>query len=351
MAERPASTPLPPPAVLVFDACNIGVVLRAVLFVQTVVATASLYAATAPGQWLRAVALLTAGTLPGTLVWLIAACALKLPLQRMHAPMQYALGVLLGAAAGLLACALLRLSGLTAAAAWLASAASGALLAALLVTGLIMRARARTPAQTQARLAELQSRIRPHFLFNTLNSAIALLRAEPDKAEALLEDLSDLFRSALAERPAATLGEEIQLARHYLEIEQVRFGTQRLRVHWQLQPHANAALLPPLLLQPLVENAVRHGVEPCADGGTVQIRTEVRNRQALVTIWNSLPVAVPATAPTHGHGIALNNVRARLALLHDLQASLRVRTIGRQFVVRISLPLPRVRRLLRQPKR
>jgi len=338
----PALAPLPPP--LVFDACNVGVVLRAVLFVQTVVAAASLYTATSPRHWLLGQALLTAGTLPGTLAWLIAACSLKHPLQHMGTRMQYALGVLLGALCGLLACALLKGAGLIAQAPRLAAAGSGALLAALLVTGLIMRVRARTPAQTRAQLAELQSRIRPHFLFNTLNSAIALVRTAPEKAETLLEDLCDLFRYALnASRiHSATLGEEIELARRYLNIEQVRFGTQRLRVLWRLDARTNAALLPPLLLQPLVENAVRHSVEPSPDGGTVQIRTDLRGAQAVITIWNDLPAAT-AHAPTHGHGIALNNVRARLALLHDLQASLSVRATRQQFVVRITLPLPRLR--------
>ncbi len=234
---------------LVFDACQVGVVLRAVLFVEVVLGVCALFGTTGPGDWLARLALLTGGALPATLLWLVTACSLKKALQRLQPPLQYAAGVLLGMLAGLYACAMLLLAGAAGEAPpWLACAASGALLSALLVTALQLRARARTPAATAARLTELQSRIRPHFLFNTLNSAIALVRAEPAKAESLLEDLSDLFRHALVEQgESATLEEEITLARRYLDIEQVRFG-ERMRVQWQIDPRAHAARLPPLLL-------------------------------------------------------------------------------------------------------
>ncbi len=346
LSTQPASLesgpPLAPTAgaaqrVLVFDACHVGVVLRAVLFVQSVVATVTLFGATSALEWLLRMAWVTGGALPGTLLWLVAACGLKRLLQRLKPQAQYAAGMLLGALCGLYACAMLWLVGDELSAPWLACAVSGALLAALLVTALLLRARARTPAATTARLAELQSRIRPHFLFNTLNSAIALVRAEPAKAEALLEDLSDLFRYALADpQGSATLDEEITLAQRYLAIEQVRFGT-RLQLQWQLDPAAGAARLPPLLLQPLVENAIRHGVEPSPLGGTLQISTQLRHHRVLITIVNSLP---PASGPsTHGHGMALRNVRERLGLLHDLQAEFSAGSRQGSYVVRIALPL------------
>lgn len=244
---------------LVFDACQVGVVLRAVLFVEVVVGVGAMYGASSPLQWLASLALLTGGALPATLVWLITACSLKTVLQRLSTAQQYAAGVLLGALAGAYGCGMLALVGMAASPPWLASAATGALLAAMLVAALVLRARGRTPAATTARLTELQSRIRPHFLFNTLNSAIALVREEPAKAESLLEDLSDLFRVALVEQgESVTLAEEITLARRYLAIEEVRFG-KRLQVQWNLDPRTDAARLPPLLLQPLVENAVKHG--------------------------------------------------------------------------------------------
>jgi len=323
--------------VLVFDACHVGVVLRAVLFVQSVVATAALFGAQNALEWLSRMALVTSGTLPGTLLWLVIACGLKRALQRLPVAAQYTAGMALGALCGLYACAMLWLVGDAPASFWLASAVSGALLAALLVTALQLRARARTPAATTARLAELQSRIRPHFLFNTLNSAIALVRAEPARAEALLEDLSDLFRGALAEPHASTtLDEEIALAQRYLAIEQVRFGT-RLRAEWQLEPAVGGARLPPLLLQPLVENAIRHGIEPCTEGGTLTLRTRLLRGRAEITITNSLPPSSAAAKP--GHGMALRNVRERLSLLHDLQAEFSARSHQGGWRVRIILPL------------
>ncbi|WP_119967193.1 sensor histidine kinase [Simplicispira lacusdiani] len=333
---------MPAGRALVFDACHAGVVLRAVLFVELVLAVGAMFGAENPIDWLSRLALLTGGALPATLAWLIAACSLKQVLQRLPTLGQYAAGVLLGALAGLWACGMLALAGRLAHSPWVASAASGALLSALLVAALVLRARGRTPAATTARLTELQSRIRPHFLFNTLNSAIALVRAEPAKAESLLEDLSDLFRSALVEQgEAVTLAEEIGLARRYLAIEQVRFG-DRLRVQWQLDPRADAALLPPLLLQPLVENAVKHGVEPCARGGKLRVLTEQRGSRVVVRITNTLPDEQPARdeAP-RGHGIALANVRARLSLLHDVQGEFSAGIQDGLYQVRITLPAPR----------
>ncbi|HAU56993.1 MAG TPA: sensor histidine kinase [Comamonadaceae bacterium] len=326
---------------LVFDACHAGVVLRAVLFVEGVLGVGAMYGADSLPEWLARLALLTGGALPATLAWLIAACSLKTVLQRLPTTGQYAAGVLLGALAGLWACGMLALVGMAPQPPWLASSASGALLSALLVAALVLRARGRTPAATTARLTELQSRIRPHFLFNTLNSAIALVRAEPAKAEALLEDLSDLFRSALVEQgEAVTLAEEIQLARRYLAIEQVRFG-ERLRVQWQIDPRADAAQLPPLLLQPLVENAVKHGVEPSARGGKLRVLTELRGSRVVVRITNTLPDAPPPQdAASSGHGIALANVRARLALLHDVQGEFSAGVQDGLYQVRITLPAP-----------
>ena len=326
---------------LVFDACHVGVVLRAVLFVEIVLGVGAMYGASTLLEWLARVSLLTGGALPATLVWLIAACSLKTLLQRLGTNGQFAAGVVLGTLAGLYACAMLTLVGVAEQPPWLASAASGALLSAALVAALVMRARGRTPAATTARLTELQSRIRPHFLFNTLNSAIALVREEPAKAESLLEDLSDLFRVALIEQgESTTLAEEITLARRYLAIEEVRFG-KRLQVQWNLDPRTNNARLPPLLLQPLVENAVKHGVEPSARGGKLRVLTELRGSRVVVRITNTLPSTDTRTGDLpRGHGIALDNVRARLALLHDVQGAFSAGVQDGLYQVRITLPAP-----------
>ena len=321
--------------VLVFDACHVGVVLRAVLFVEAVVGVGAMFGAATFVDWLNRLAWLTGGALPGTLVWLIAACSLKRLLARLSPSAQQMAGVTLGAMAGLYGCGVLSLAGLLEPAPWLASAFSGALLSAALVAALVLRARGKTPAAMAARLTELQSRIRPHFLFNTLNSAIALVRAEPARAEALLEDLSDLFRHALMEQgESVTLADEIALAQRYLAIEAVRFG-ERIQVEWVLDPGAMTAQLPPLLLQPLVENAVRHGVEPSAQGAQIRISTQRRTSSVVIKVANT----VPAGPGPSGNGVALHNVRDRLKLLHDVQGQFQSGLKDGVFQVRIEVPI------------
>ncbi len=317
-----------------FDACHVGVVLRAVLFVEAVVGVSAMFVASQPFDWFLRFSLLTGGVLPATLAWLIAACALKMRLMQLRLAWQWLAGISLGAAAGLYGCGLLGFMGLLQPAPWFASAAAGALLSSMLLAGLFWRARARTPAATAARLAELQSRIRPHFLFNTLNSAIALVRAEPLKAEAVLEDLSELFRSALADpAESVTLEQEIVLAQRYLAIEEIRFG-ERLHISWSLDANAGQARLPPLLLQPLVENAIKHGVEPSATGAQVKISTERRGSSVVVKVSNTTPAGVGE----RGHGLALGNVRERLLLLHDVQA--RFQSVHKDGVFQVRLELP-----------
>ncbi len=331
--DRPERAPAA--SVQVFDACQLGVVLRAVLFVELVVAVGAMYGLSSLSDWLLRLALLTAAALPATLLWLIVACSLKRLLARLETAWQIVCGAALGAAAGAFGCAMLALPGLIDATPWLASTATGATLAAALVVALVMRARGRTPAATAARLSELQSRIRPHFLFNTLNSAIALVRAEPAKAETMLEDLSDLFRHALVDQgESATLDEEIELARRYLAIEQVRFA-ERLTLEWSVDPQAGRATLPPLLLQPLVENAVRHGVEPSESGATVRISTKRRGSVVVIKVTNTVPSGVG----TPGHGVALANVRDRLRLLHDVQGRFRSGLVDGVYQVRLEVPV------------
>src|SRR5687768_15127771 len=300
---------------LLFDACQLGVVLRAVLFVETVMAVGALFGAGGAMGWVERLAYLSGAALPGTLGWLVVTCSSKRLLARLPAAAQQAVGVVLGAVAGLYGCGLIALVAPTTQAPWLASAATGALLSALLVAALVLRSKGRLPAETVARLAELQARIRPHFLFNTLNSAIALVREDPARAEAILEDLSDLFRHALVDPgESVTLAEEVALARRYLDIEQVRFG-ERLKVEWALDSSAGSARVPPLFLQPLVENAVKHGVEPSAAGAQVKISTQRRSSTVVIKVTNT----VPAGQGRPGHGVAQNNVRDRLRLLHDVQ--------------------------------
>ena len=330
---------LPPAArdrarALVFDACHLGVVLRAVLFVEAVIAVGAMFGAPNAGEWMLRLALMSAAALPATLAWLVIACALKTVLESLPPLAQRAFGIALGALVGLFGCGLVDLTGFTVQPPWTASAATGALLAAALVQALVLRARGRTPADTAARLSQLQARIRPHFLFNTLNSAIALVREDPERAEAILEDLSDLFRHALMEPgQAVSLAAEIELARRYIEIEQVRFG-ERLQVEWSIDPAAGAARVPPLMLQPLVENAVKHGVEPSETGAQVKISTQRRGGIVVVKVTNT----VPAGHGSRGHGLAQGNVRDRLALLHDVESRFRAMLKDGVYQVRIEVP-------------
>jgi two-component system, LytTR family, sensor histidine kinase AlgZ len=329
-----AALPVLPARPNMFDACHVGVVLRAVLFVESVVGVGAMFVASQPLDWLLHFSVLTGGVLPATLAWLIAACAFKARLSKLKPAGQWLAGITLGALAGLYCCGLLSFMGTLASSPWVASGAAGALMSSILLAGLFWRARATTPAATAARLAELQSRIRPHFLFNTLNSAIALVRAEPLKAEAVLEDLSELFRSALADpAESVTLGQEIALAERYLAIEKIRFG-DRLQISWHLDGRASHARLPPLLLQPLVENAIKHGVEPSASGAQVNISTELRGSTVVVKVSNTTPAGVGE----RGNGLALANVRERLLLLHDVQA--RFQTVYKDGVFQVRLELP-----------
>lgn len=332
--SRPLAAAKPRPR-MVFDVCQPGVVLRVVLFVEAAVAVAALFGAGDWYAWLQRLAMLSGAALTGTLAWLVVTCGSNRLLARLPGPAQQALCIVLGSLAGLLAYGLLFLLGLGAwAPPWLAAAGSGALLAAVVVHALVLRDKGRMPAETAARLAELQARIRPHFLFNSLNSAIALVREDPARAEALLEDLSELFRHVLiAKADAATLSEEVQVARHYLDIEQVRFG-ERLRVQWSIDPEAGKARVPALFLQPLVENAVKHGVEPSPTGADVKVTTQKRGSVVVIKVTNT----VPAGQGRPGHGVALENVRDRLRLLHDVQAQFQTALIDGRYQVRLEVP-------------
>lgn len=332
-------------AAAAFDVCHPALALRAVLLVQAVLAIAALGGADTLPAWGTRQAVFAFGGVAGTLLWLVAVCALQRPLRALGAAVRAAVVLGLGGAAALLAWWPLAWAGLAGEGQVLSLAAvalAGLGFAALLWAWLDLRARIWHPANASARLAELQSRIRPHFLFNALNTALALVRVDPARAEAVLEDLAELFRVALAEAGASvSLEEEIALARHYLAIEQVRFGP-RLRVQWDIDPRVHAARVPPLVLQPLVENAVRHGIEPAARGGQVLVKAMVQRAQAVVTVSNTL-----ASEPGQpGHGMALHNVRERLRLLHDVGAQFDVwREPGAEgqadrFHARIVLPLP-----------
>jgi two-component system sensor histidine kinase AlgZ len=321
-----------------FDVCHPALALRAVLLVQGVLAIVALAGAGNAADWFNRQAVLAFGGVAGTLLWLVSVCAARPLLNAMNAGARTAAVLLAGAAAAGLAWWPLSWLGLAGDGGPLRTAGvllAGLAFAALLWAWLELRARIWHPANAAARLAELQSRIRPHFLFNALNTALALVRVDPERAEIVLEDLAQLFRVALADVGASvTLAEEIELARRYLEIEEVRFGA-RLQVLWQIDAVVNSARVPPLVLQPLVENAVRHGIEPSPVGGSVTIVASVRRGQAVVEVINTL-----SPEPGNpGHGMALHNVRERLRLLHDVAAECSVWQDSSHFHARMVLPL------------
>ncbi|MCX7513306.1 sensor histidine kinase [Frateuria hangzhouensis] len=221
----------------------------------------------------------------------------------------------------------------------------------LLITALLGAAMLRyfyVLAQWQARLAAvahakvdaLQARIRPHFLFNSMNTVAALVRVDPAAAERTIEDLCELFRAALGHSERGqpghegTLGEELTLIERYLAIEQLRLG-ERLRVRRELDGLPADYPLPRLLLQPLVENAVRHGVQPLREGGEVVLRGHVAERALHIEIGNPLPPG-PGT-PGHGHG--LTNVRQRVAWRYGARATVAAGPQQDRFVVQLRLPL------------
>jgi len=320
-----------------FDLCRPAVGLRVMLFVQLVVLVVAMPASDHWYDWgFRAVSLAFAA-LGGSLIWLSAVCGLRSVLARRPPLVMRMVVVLLGALAAAVGWALMTLLALAPLTlfAGLAAAVAGATMAGVVWQWLTMRSVAAMPVEASARLAELQSRIRPHFLFNALNTALALVRIDPARAESVLEDLSQLFRVALAETGSAvTLDEEIELAQRYLAIEQLRFG-KRLQVVWDLDPAAAGARVPPLVLQPLVENAVRHGIEPAVSGGKVLVKSRARLGMVELLVTNTLPDE-PGPA---GSGIALANVRERLRLLHDLAATFETGVVDGQFQARISVPL------------
>jgi two-component system sensor histidine kinase AlgZ len=185
-----------------------------------------------------------------------------------------------------------------------------------------LRERAFSPALSEARLQALQARIRPHFLFNSLTAVLSLIRSDPKGAERTLEDLADLFRVLLREeRRVVLLQEEIDLCRRYLAIETLRLG-ERLQVEWRIDPTLNRVAIPPLILQPLVENAVHHGIEPNAEPGLILITVARKGREVEIEIVNPRDDGNTKPPGRTGNHMALDNVRERLLLHYDVEARL-----------------------------
>lgn len=195
--------------------------------------------------------------------------------------------------------------------------------------------------EAEARLTALQARIRPHFLFNSMNTIAALTRSNPAAAEQAVEDLADLFRASLRDgRQLIPLQEELAIARVYERMEQHRLGS-RLRVDWHLGQLPATAEIPGLTIQPLLENAIYHGIEPSPKPGMVMVSGELDGRHIRIAVTNPLPPAGHAGRP--GHGLALDNIRERLELAFGKDGALTVDAAADRYTVTISFPADGVR--------
>jgi len=202
-----------------------------------------------------------------------------------------------------------------------------------------LRTKAFSPALGEARLQALQARIRPHFLFNSLNAVLSLIRTEPRRAETALEDLADLFRALMRDtRNMSTLADEIILCKQYLAIEKIRLG-DRLEVDWQLQElqqiELSATKVPALLLQPLIENAIHYGVEPATNLAPICISIQKSLDKIEVKVINNY---YPHAQLSKGNHMALDNIRQRLKLLYDIEAQLQTSQTDDKFVVQLTFP-------------
>ncbi|HZP65802.1 MAG TPA: sensor histidine kinase [Rudaea sp.] len=196
--------------------------------------------------------------------------------------------------------------------------------------------RARVRAEAKARFDALQARIRPHFLFNSMNTIASLIPLRPQDAERAVEDLSDLFRAALGgEAAQSTLGAELALVERYLGIERLRLG-ERLGIDFDTAGVPADLPVPALILQPLIENAVYHGIQQLPEGGTVTVRARVSEQTVEIVIRNPRPRA--AERRETGHGMALANTRARIEYHFGRRGGLDVDAAEESFTCTVRLP-------------
>lgn len=217
--------------------------------------------------------------------------------------------------------------------------AFGALASLLILVALRLTSTARNgDAMAEARLMALTARIRPHFLFNSLNAVLGTIRTDPRRAESALEELSTLFRALLQDpRHLVPLSDELSLCRKYLALERLRLG-DRLQVRWDIDRCPPDALVPPLVLQPLLENAVYHGIEPASQPAPLSIRLVCAGGVIAIELGNPLAEAAPAS---EGNRLAMANIRERLRLFYGHGAELMAGADADRYLVRIVLPYQR----------
>lgn len=349
MARRPLPWWLPPTEAWLPPFCEPATVYSAMLLAQVVVVIASFAPGSESIDWWRS---LSIGTVLAQWIALSSIAVLCLLRPRLLAmPSGLALAavvlVLVGCAWSMAHVAYMvdrELEwGLVAPAQSRDNFVEGVLAIALVVGALGLRYayvqlqwRRQVQAQARTEVEALTARIRPHFLFNSMNTIAGLVQVDPNLAERVTLDLAELFRAALAAGERAhPLQRELELCRRYLDIEQLRIG-ERLRVEWCVDSAPLELPVPPLLLQPLVENAVYHGVQPLPEGGCVRIAAAREGAFLRIDIDNPVPAH---SAPRTGHGIAQDNVRQRLRYAYSGRASLEVRGHDGYYGVTLRLPL------------
>lgn len=190
-------------------------------------------------------------------------------------------------------------------------------------------------SESRTRLKALEARIRPHFLFNSMNTIASLVHDAPDTAETTIINLAELFRVSLKENTEHKLSDEIKLVRSYLAIEQLRLG-KRLRPEWAIERFEKDIHIPALCIQPLVENAIYHGVEPLPEGGVIKIRIYKHNKRLIISVSN--PSKKQERDHHKGNKMALNNIRQRLALAFGSSATLTIDEGPPLYTVTINIP-------------
>ncbi len=221
---------------------------------------------------------------------------------------------------------------------WLRNEAIAAILGGILLhyMSLAHSLRRRQQAEMGARLQALQSRIRPHFLFNSMNLIAELVHSDPDKAETAIENLSHLFRATLRETVDVPIGEELELCQDYIDIEKLRLG-ERLQVRWQINAIPEEICIPLLTLQPLLENAIYHGVEHRSEASELRISVHHDGERVSIVVVNPT-ASTGARQPTRGHQMALSNIRERLQARYGETAKLTTSADRDVFISYLSYP-------------
>jgi two-component system sensor histidine kinase AlgZ len=314
---------------------NLGILLRILLIVNLAAVAAAIVKSAAPNDFWPRLLDVSVVVQPLLMLSVLALVALNDLLKRLP----YHLGAVVVIALELTLATLLYVYGRPLFAAEWASLERHWLLTLIVTLVLLfyfdLRGRALSPALSEARLQALQARIRPHFLFNSINAVLSLIREDPKRAEGALEDMADLFRVAMADnRELTLLMREVELCREYLGLEQLRLG-ERLKVEWHVDKMPGDARIPPLVLQPLLENAVYHGIEPRTEPGVISINIYLAREQVHAVLRNPYEHEGNHHA---GNKMALANIRERLQLHFDAEASLTTKVSDEAYQVHITIP-------------